>query len=125
MPFQPKNAGAISNSSVKYGPNCGFGFMGSTNIAYGSSDSNGQADLILTLNLRDFPPRVLAPLGLRALAPDPVLLGLMPDHPAAVTAEITRVHHEAERLAGTPLPLRAFLKRATLPRLARALASPA
>ncbi len=85
----------------------------------------GRADLILTLNLRDFPPRVLAPLGLRALAPDPFLLALMPDHPAAVTAEIARVHDEAERLAGTPLPLRAFLKRATLPRLARALAAPA
>ena len=82
----------------------------------------GQADTILTLNLRDFPTRVLAPLGLRALAPDPFLLAMMPDHPAAIAAEIGRVHDEAERLAGTPLPLRAFLKRSTLPRLARALA---
>ncbi|MDO5613223.1 MAG: PIN domain-containing protein [Paracoccus sp. (in: a-proteobacteria)] len=82
---------------------------------------DADAALIVTLNLRDFPQRVLAPLGVRALHPDAFLLDLHRDHPAAVVQAVRAVHDRAVRLGGD-LPLRALLKRSGLPRLAKALA---
>jgi hypothetical protein len=79
------------------------------------------ADGIITMNLRDFPRRELAPLGLAAVHPDPFLLDLMAEAPDAVEGVVRRVHGEAERLSGATLPLRDLLKRARLPRLGRAL----
>ncbi len=81
----------------------------------------GGAALIVTLNLRDFPARALGAFGLRAEHPDTVLLGLWREAPEAVEAAVAAVRREAERHAGGDLPLRPFLKRAGLPRLARAL----
>ncbi len=80
------------------------------------------ADLIVTLNLRDFPPRVLAGLGLGVAHPDAFLLGLWRARPEAVTRAAGRVGDEARRLSGAPQPLRALLRRASLPRLGKALA---
>ena len=80
-----------------------------------------RAEVIVTLNLRDFPARELAPHGLRALAPDALLLQLWRQDPDAVAASVTATHATAERLAGEPLPLRALLVRARLPRLGKAL----
>lgn len=82
----------------------------------------GRADAILTYNLRDFPSRALAPHGLRAVHPDDFLMDLWLAHRAAVEARVEAERAEAERLSGVPQPLRALLKRAKLPRLARALA---
>lgn len=82
----------------------------------------GGADLILTFNLRDFPARALAPLGLRAEHPDAFLHRLRADHPAAIARAVATVRAEAERLSGQPQPLRPLLKRAGLPRLGKALA---
>lgn len=78
------------------------------------------APLIVTLNLRDFPRHVLAPLGIRALHPDAFLQDLFRDAPDAV-ADAARATHARARTAGGDLDLRALLKRAGLPRLARAL----
>jgi hypothetical protein len=79
------------------------------------------AEGIVTMNLRDFPRRELAPLGLAAVHPDPFLLDLMSQAPEVVARVVRRVHAEAERLSGTQLPLRGLMKRARLPRLGRAL----
>jgi hypothetical protein len=79
------------------------------------------AGLIVTLNLRDFPARALADLGLRAEHPDAFLHALWRDHPDAVARAAGAVRAEAERLSGRPQPLRALLKRAFLPRLGKAL----
>jgi hypothetical protein len=76
---------------------------------------------IVTMNLRDFPRRELAPLGLVAVHPDPFLLGFLASQPEVVEAVVRDVHAEAERLSGAALPLRDLLKRARLPRLGRAL----
>ncbi len=76
---------------------------------------------IVTMNLRDFPRRELAPLGLVAVHPDPFLLGLLASRPEAVEGVVRDVHAEAERLSGAALSLRDLLKRARLPRLGRAL----
>lgn len=85
-----------------------------------ASAIRGKADLILTLNLKDFPPSVLAETGLRREAPDPFLMGLAPR--GAVSEAARGVHATAERLSGEPIPIRTLFKKARLPRLGKALA---
>lgn len=77
------------------------------------------APLIVTLNLRDFPRETLAPLGVRAIHPDAFLLDLLATHPQ-VAAAARAAHAKAEALGG-PQPFRALMKRARLPRLAKAV----
>ena len=81
----------------------------------------GGAGQIVTFNLRDFPARELSGHGIRAIHPDAFLLELLRAHPASVEATVRAVHETAERLSGTPMPIRALLKRARLPRLGKAL----
>ncbi len=80
-----------------------------------------QVGTIITLNLRDFPARELAPHGVAALHPDAVLHDLWLAHPGLVAGVVAGVHATAERLSGETMDLRALLKRVRLPRLARAL----
>lgn len=77
---------------------------------------------IVTLNLRDFPRAEMLAHDLAAVHPDAFLLGLAETAPEAVASVVRTVHAEAERLSGAPLDLRALLKRARLPRLAKRLA---
>ena len=81
----------------------------------------GSADAILTFNAADFPRHLLAAEGVERRDPDGFLWEMWSHHPDAVGAVIARVHAEAERRAGQPLSLKALLKRAKLPRLAKAL----
>lgn len=81
----------------------------------------GAADTILTLNLRDFPRAELAPHGVAAVHPDAALYGLWLDHPDTLAAAVAAVHDTARTLSGEDLALRPLLKRARLPRLAKAL----
>ena len=83
----------------------------------------GEAEGIVTLNLRDFPIRELAAYGLTPRAPDALLHDLWLEAPEAIQQGVARIHAQAERLAGQPLDLRRLLKRARLPRLGKALAS--
>jgi hypothetical protein len=82
----------------------------------------GRADTLLTLNLRDFPARVLARDGIRPRHPDPFLLDLREADPGTVAAIAGTIWAQA-RAAGSPLDLRGLLKRARLPRLGKALGS--
>lgn len=82
----------------------------------------GQAEVIVTLNLRDFPARELAGQGVRAIHPDALLYALWRAHPDQVAAVVERVHATAEQLSGARMDKRALLKRVRLPRLAKALA---
>lgn len=79
----------------------------------------GRADLIVTLNLRDFPARALGPI--RAVHPDDFLMDLWLSHPAEVEAAVEAERRETERISGRAQPLRPLLKRARLPRLGKAL----
>ncbi len=78
------------------------------------------ADAIITFNAQDFPRHVLAAEGVVRRDPDGFLWELWSHNPEAVGAVIARVHAKAQTLSGQPQPLRAFLKRAGLPRLAKA-----
>lgn len=80
----------------------------------------GDAELLLTKNLRDFPGRVLAKHGVLPLDPDRFLFDLHQED-ADLVGVARRVQERAEAASGRPQPVRALLKRAGLPRLGRAL----
>ncbi|SCX98209.1 RSP_2648 family PIN domain-containing protein [Paracoccus tibetensis] len=80
----------------------------------------GGAPLIVTANLRDFPQRIMAGLGLRAIHPDAFLLDLLAADPAAVRGATDAALAKAQALGGD-LTLPAMLKKLRLPRLLRAL----
>lgn len=82
---------------------------------------DGAADRLVTFNLRDFPRREVAEWDIRAENPDAFLHGLWVQAPDAVSQAVAQVHAEAERRMGEPVDLRGLLKRARVPRLAKAL----
>jgi predicted nucleic acid-binding protein len=79
------------------------------------------ADCIVTFNAKDFPRHVLAEEGIERRDPDSLLWQLWSHHPGEVTEVVMAVHATAERLSGQDLPLKALLKRAQLPKLAKAI----
>ena len=81
----------------------------------------GKADLIATLNLRDFPQRMLTEYGIAAIHPDTLLRDLFDQAPGAVAQAVETVRQTAEHLSGQPQPVRKLLKKARLPRLGKAL----
>lgn len=83
----------------------------------------GGAEAIVTFNACDFPRGTLQAEGLERRDPDGLLWQIWSDHPDQVAAIVEAVRCEVERLSGTEQPLRSLLKRAKLPRLAKALAS--
>ncbi|MGY9048337.1 hypothetical protein P775_26545 [Puniceibacterium antarcticum] len=81
------------------------------------------ADVILTLNASDFPRNVLADEGLSRADPDAFLLGHWQAQPEVVAGVCDSVLEEARRLSGQSWEMRALLKKARLPRLAKAVTS--
>ena len=81
----------------------------------------GSADLILTLNARDFPRNILSEEGLDRADPDGFLHGIWQAQPELVDNVARSVLEEANRLSGKRWELRALLKKARLPRLGKAL----
>lgn len=79
----------------------------------------GRADILVTLDRAGFPGRTLARHGLVRRDPDGLLLEIAATHDLAPVAAAVRAR--AEALAGEPRRLRGLLRRAGLPRLARAL----
>lgn len=79
------------------------------------------ADAIVTANLRDFPRRALAPFGIRAIHPDEFLRDLFLTDPDPILAAIRNAHARA-RAAGGDLTQPELMRRARLPRLAKAIA---
>ncbi|MGZ3216967.1 RSP_2648 family PIN domain-containing protein [Paracoccus sp. T5] len=80
----------------------------------------GGATLIVTANLRDFPQRMMAGLGLRALHPDAFLLDLHREDPAAVARALQDARAKAAGIGGE-MTMADMLRRCRLPRLARAV----
>jgi len=81
----------------------------------------GSADGILTLNARDFPRSILAEEGLWRADPDGFLHGIWQAQPGQVAAVAEGVLAKARHLSKDDWEMRPLLKKARLPRLAKAL----
>ncbi|RCW88637.1 PIN domain-containing protein [Paracoccus lutimaris] len=79
------------------------------------------ASRILTANLRDFPRGALAAVGLSAIHPDEFLRELFLQAPEPILAAIAGAEARA-RAAGGAMPRKELMRRARLPRLAKAMA---
>ena len=82
----------------------------------------GSADGIVTVNRKDFPKHVLAEEGLKRLEPDGFLYDLWLKDAEGLQRVGDQVLAEANRLSGGDWEMRPLLKKARLPRLAKALA---
>ncbi|UWQ48366.1 PIN domain-containing protein [Leisingera caerulea] len=83
----------------------------------------GHADAIVTVNNKDFPRHTLAEEGLERLGPDELLYRFWLQDSSGMEALGTQVLAEANRLSGGAWQIRPLLKKARLPRLAKALSS--
>lgn len=83
----------------------------------------GSADIIVTQNRADFPRGALWAEGIERTDADAFMWRLWSDTPDVVSAVAEAVRSEAERLSGEAWPIRRLLKKARLPRLAKALAA--
>lgn len=81
----------------------------------------GSADVIITLNAKDFPRNILSEEGLSRADPDAFLHGIFEAQPDLVAAAAAQVLDEANRLSGETWTLRALMKKARLPRIGKAL----
>ncbi len=84
---------------------------------------SSSADAVMTLNAKDFPRNILAEEDLLRIDPDSCLHGIWQHSPADVQEVANRVLSEANRLSGNQWEMRPLLKKARLPRLAKALTS--
>lgn len=82
---------------------------------------DGNADAIMTLNNKDFPKGVLAEQDIARVGPDGFLYACWQKTPEAVEQVGADVLSQARRLSGEAWEMRALLKKARLPRLAKAL----
>lgn len=80
------------------------------------------ADAIMTLNVKDFPKGTLAEEGLSRIDPDMTLYRHWLEAPNAVEDVAQSVLAQARAISGEDWQMRALLKKARLPRLAKALA---
>lgn len=79
------------------------------------------ADAIVTFNAQDFPGHVLAAEGIARRDPDGLLWEFWSGAPDPVAAVVERERRALVAASGRDWPRRAFLKRAGLPRLGRAM----
>jgi hypothetical protein len=79
------------------------------------------ADAIVTFNAQDFPRHVLAAEGIARRDPDGLLWEFWSHRPDPVAMVVARERAALEAASGRDWPRRAFLKRAGLPRLGRAM----
>ena len=82
----------------------------------------GSADLIITLNAKDFPRNILQEEGLDRQDPDAALMGFRSSAADQIDAVARQVLDTARRLSGEDWTARALFKKARLPRFAKAVA---
>ncbi len=83
----------------------------------------GSADVLVTMNASDFPRNILAEEGVSRADPDAFLIGFFQSDPDPVQATCDQVLATARRLSGEDWQMRALLKKARLPRLAKAVSA--
>ena len=81
----------------------------------------GKADVLLTMNLKDFPTRTLSNHGVIRRDPDGLLREMFDESADVIGGVAENVRQTAELLSGQPQEMRALMKKARLPRLAKAL----
>nr|WP_255415111.1 PIN domain-containing protein [Tropicimonas sp. IMCC34011] len=79
------------------------------------------ADLVVTMNAKDFPRHTLREEGLDRIDPDAFLMDLWLKDAAGMEAAVADVVHRAARMDDAPRDARTLLKKARLPRLAKAI----
>ncbi len=84
---------------------------------------SASAELIVTVNAKDFPRNILAEEGLQRSDPDSMLVGFWQNDPDGIETLASQVLDEANRLSGDQWVLRSLMKKARLPRLGKALQS--
>ncbi|MDP5216016.1 PIN domain-containing protein [Ruegeria sp. 2205SS24-7] len=82
----------------------------------------GSADTIITLNAKDFPRNILSEEGLTRIDPDGLLYQFWLQDPTGIEAVGRTVLEKARGLSEGEWQMRPLLKKARLPRLAKALA---
>lgn len=82
----------------------------------------GHAEGIVTVNNKDFPRHTLAEEGLERIGPDQLLYDLWLAHPAQLEAVGASVLATAQSMGGD-WTMRSLLKKARLPRIAKALSA--
>ena len=82
----------------------------------------GSADMIMTLNKKDFPRNTLAEEGLERVDPDGYLYTLWLTDSTIIEQVAQDVTAQARQLSGEDWTPRGLLKKARMPRLAKALA---
>lgn len=82
----------------------------------------GSADAIMTVNKKDFPAQILAEEGLSLIDPDAFARGAWAAEPQLVEGAVREVLEKARALSGQDWTARSLLKKARLPRLAKAVA---
>ena len=82
---------------------------------------DASADMIMTLNNKDFPRGILAEQDITRVEPDGYLMTFWEDHEDVLRAAADDVLETARRLSGAPWEMRKLLKKARMPRLAKAL----
>lgn len=81
------------------------------------------ADVIVTVNAKDFPKHLLAEEGLDRRDPDGLLHSFWSEDPEGIAATAAAVLDQANSLSDNQWTLRALMKKARLPRLGKALIS--
>ncbi|MEO0372670.1 MAG: PIN domain-containing protein [Pseudomonadota bacterium] len=83
----------------------------------------GHADVIVTVNAKDFPRGILAEEGVSRADPDAFLMGIHAAQPDLVADAADQVLARANALSGEVWEMRKLLKKARLPRLGKALSA--
>ena len=83
----------------------------------------GNADELLTANLKDFPTSILSSHGIISRSPDDFLLEIAMSHRNEILKIIETVKKEAIRRSGISINNRKMLKSSRLPKLAKFIAS--
>jgi predicted nucleic acid-binding protein len=110
-----------SEVSVKPGSDARFWLPDDDDIHVLAAAVHTSADAIMTLNAKDFPRGLLWEEGLERVDPDSFLHQVWLEHPQAMAELADRILHEALSLSDRPWDMRSLLKKARLPRLAKAL----
>ncbi len=108
---------------LEYGDLDGLELPDADDIHVLAAAIKGQADELVTANLKDFPTSILGAYGIIRRDPDGFLLEMAVAHPDVVLPLAQTVARKAAAMDGRSTELRKFLRKSRLPRLGKYLAT--